>query len=183
MEYLHHVKRHNTLQTVLLWACLMIPASAFLYGVSSHVREAEKELVRANAQMLQEQERARVLRAEWAYLNNPKTLATSVKKHLAPKQIPVAAQMARLDDVSVKIALRTDPALLAASNAVKIEPAATTPAAPLLARPVAYATGSLASLHESAGARIPASAGWERKLVSALPPADLPMPAKGQPTP
>lgn len=168
-------KRHNTLKTVLIWALLMIPASALLYGTSTRVREVEKDLASTSAAMQQEADRARVLRAEWSYLNNPKQLASRAGKHLALSKAASPTQIASLRTVQEKVAYRMAAPEQNINAALAIAPATAQPlSTKVLAKPIAYQQSGLASLHDgSDSTHIPAAATWSQKIVSAFGGADL----------
>ena len=53
---------------------LVILSGAMLMDVSHRVQRAERQIARTDRAIAQEQENIRVLKAEWAYLNNPERL-------------------------------------------------------------------------------------------------------------
>ncbi len=53
---------------------LVIASGASLMGVSQNVQRVEREVSRLDRAMESEKERVRILRAEWAYLNDPSRL-------------------------------------------------------------------------------------------------------------
>lgn len=180
MQYLRHPKRRNTLQTVLLWACMMIPTSALLYGTSAHMRETEKELSAVREALAQEHEQTRVLKAEWAYLNNPKQLASRAARYLDMKKAASPAQVAELNDIPVKIAYRTPDVTPVAEQAdgmrlgmMQITPSTQPLSTHVLAKSIVYDEHTLANLHENEPVKLPAAASWSQKLVSALSSAGI----------
>ncbi|HVY12966.1 MAG TPA: hypothetical protein VHB73_05315 [Alphaproteobacteria bacterium] len=175
--------RRNTLKTILFWACLLIPASAFLYTTNAHVRGLEKEMEDTQRAIAQEKESLRVLHAEWAYLNNPERLAAEAKKHLDGAEETKAAQILSLPTLGTKLAMRGGPAspsdatgMVTIANAANAQPG-------VLAKSIAYDGSALAALHNNEDSRIPAAASWSPKMVSALGFAPSPLPLKSNSTP
>lgn len=192
MSTFPHAKRKNTLKALLIWAVLMVPASAMLYSASAHVRELQKQMAALDAQMASEKESIRVLNAEWAYLNNPELLASRAKKYLGFGTLTSSKQIARFDDLSVKIALRDAtpadaPSSAVAQNAVYPAPAvapasaenvamanpaqAPAKAAPstrMLASPIAYSSQLVDALREERNVKLPAAASWHEKVAGIL---------------
>lgn len=165
MSLLRH--RRSILKKILLWTCLLIPASAFLYSTNGHVRGLEKRLEAATAQIVAEKESLRVLRAEWAFLNSPRRLAAASEKYLDESGAPAAAQVVALNLLPSKLAPRGE--ARTAAGRLTIEPGAQ--AGPVLARPVSFSATGLSALHRDKAARLPASAGWSKKLA-ATPPSE-----------
>ncbi len=159
-----HTRRRQSLGTLLFWACMLIPASALLYGVSAKVQEQEKELASLKTQIVAEQEGARVLKAEWAYLNNPQKLAARAKTYLGFQTGTSAKQIASLNDMAVKVAYRTEvPAALTEAPATAQVADATPaprPSTRMLAKPIGYEQPLVDQLGNS-NVTIPAAAGWD----------------------
>jgi hypothetical protein len=148
----------------------MVPASALLYGTSAHVRELQKELAGLTQQSAQEKEALRVLNAEWAYLNNPQRLASRAKAYLGFKTNTSAKQIARLDDLSTKIVLRTEmpltPVMADNSPGIVIAHKEAPPVtAKLLAQPITYSARLVDDLPKNSNAKLPAAAAWSDKVV------------------
>ncbi|MBI3418996.1 MAG: hypothetical protein HY053_02540 [Proteobacteria bacterium] len=168
MSILLHPKRRNTLKTILLWAFLMIPASAFLYSTNAAVRALENEMDATAGKVAQEKESLRVLRAEWAYLNSPQRLAAEAKQHLSGTQVAEASQVLPMQSLGTRLAMRDDAPDVAdaGSGSVRIAFAPGTPAE-ILAKPIAYDGSPLAALHRGRDT-IPAAATWTQKLAGTL---------------
>lgn len=64
------------------WVILAALAAGFLYHTSFAVRDTDRALRATRAQITNELEGIRVLRAEYAYLTNPERIETLAKKHL-----------------------------------------------------------------------------------------------------
>lgn len=79
-------------QTTLLFGVLAIGLALVLFGVKYEVQDVEEELARLDQDIANERRSIHVLRAEWAYLNNPDRLRGLAKAHLdlqplAPEQL------------------------------------------------------------------------------------------------
>ncbi|NBX74388.1 MAG: hypothetical protein EBQ89_08850 [Alphaproteobacteria bacterium] len=61
-------------RTIMIWCLLALLASAFNYYTSDQSRRLQARLADAHENIAAEQERARVLQAEWAYLTTPNRL-------------------------------------------------------------------------------------------------------------
>jgi hypothetical protein len=158
-------KRRNSLQVILLWICVMIPVSALLYGTSAAVREKENQLGALHAQISAEQDSLRVLRAEWAYLNQPQKLITRAQKYLIAKKAAAPAQVLAERQIATKVAYRSNGAVYASN--MTIQPSA--PNTPhLLAKPIVYNDNVLAALHTKDDVKLPSAISWSQKLVSAF---------------
>ena len=64
------------------WVILAALAAGFLYHTSFAVRDTDRALKATRAQITEELEGIRVLRAEYAYLTNPERIEGLAKKHL-----------------------------------------------------------------------------------------------------
>ncbi len=163
-----NAKRSNSLQVLLLWICIMIPVSALLYGTSSNVREKENQLSIINAQIAAEKDSLRVLRAEWAYLNQPQKLASRAQRYLVAKKAAIPAQVLSERQIPTKVAYRAAPSVVA-SNVLQIQPSSTQQVATrLLAKPIVYDDHALAALHTQEDAKLPSAVTWSQKVVSAF---------------
>ncbi|MBB6249844.1 cell division protein FtsL [Nitrospirillum iridis] len=82
-------------KSTLVWLCLATVASGILYHTSYRVQEEQEHLSSLNRQIQQERQSIQVLRAEWAYLNDPTRLERLATEHstLRPTK---AAQMVAL---------------------------------------------------------------------------------------
>jgi hypothetical protein len=66
----------------LLWIALAGAMGYALYQLKHEVIALEGELGRLNRGIVQEQENIHVLRAEWAYINQPQRLQSLAQRHL-----------------------------------------------------------------------------------------------------
>jgi hypothetical protein len=162
-------QRRNTLKTILIWACLMIPASAFLYSTNNTARAVENEMNLTKRLMSEEKEALRVLRAEWAYLNNPQRLAAQTKQHFSGVKAMAASQVVPMKTLTTKVAMRVDaPGTEIFDNGMMRIAGPATHASPLLAKSIVYDQSLLAALHREEPTKIPSAASWTQKMVSAL---------------
>jgi hypothetical protein len=161
-------KRNNSLQVLLVWICLMIPVSAMLYGTSAAVREKENTLTNINAQIANEKDSLRVLRAEWAYLNQPQKLAQRAQHYLMAKKAAAPVQVLSERQITSKVAYRQVGSAVLANN-VQIQPSTTAANAPrLLAKPIVFDDHALAALQTQEEAKLPSAVTWSQKVVSAF---------------
>lgn len=127
----------------VFWFVLAVSSGTALFHTSQDVQDTLDETARLASATAEERESLRVLKAEWAYLNQPERLERLAAEHLdlAPM---TGSQLAGLDRVPEKgparalvsgtpapaTATGTQPASL--KNAAPIQPATTaaTPAAP-----------------------------------------------------
>jgi hypothetical protein len=162
-------QRRNTLKTILIWACLMVPASAFLYSTNNTARAVENEMNITERRMAEEKEALRVLRAEWAYLNNPQRLAAQTKQHFADAKAMAASQVVPMKKLTTKVAkLDETPADETFNNGMMRIAGSPKHAAPLLAKSIVYDHSLLVALHRDEPAKLPSAASWTQKVVSAL---------------
>ncbi|HYC04268.1 MAG TPA: hypothetical protein VED40_13300 [Azospirillaceae bacterium] len=89
-------------KSTIVWVCLATVASGILYHTSYRVQEQAERLSSINRQIVAEQEAIQVLKAEWAYLNDPARLERLVAQHTALKPVQVA-QMVTLDAIPEKL--------------------------------------------------------------------------------
>ncbi|MFN8726841.1 MAG: hypothetical protein ACK5XB_14995, partial [Rhodospirillales bacterium] len=82
----------------LLWIAIAGVMGYGLYQLKHEVMSLEAELGRVNRQIVREQENIHVLRAEWAYTNQPQRLQALAQRHLdlAPMS---PRQFGRLDNL------------------------------------------------------------------------------------
>ncbi|MGQ3045662.1 MAG: cell division protein FtsL [Niveispirillum sp.] len=88
-------------KSTIVWIAVSCAASGILYQTSYKAQEQERELNRLNRAIVTEQEAIQVLKAEWAYLNDPTRLEKLSAEHLL-LQATGAAQIARLSDLPEK---------------------------------------------------------------------------------
>ncbi|MFV3074142.1 cell division protein FtsL [Niveispirillum fermenti] len=85
-------------KSTILWIAVSCVASGVLYQTSYQAQEQERELARLNRAITVEQDSIQVLKAEWAYLNEPARLERLVSEHLL-MQPTTAQQIAALTDI------------------------------------------------------------------------------------
>lgn len=88
-------------KSTIVWIAVSCAASGILYQTSYKAQEQERELNRLNRAIVAEQEAIQVLKAEWAYLNDPTRLEKLSAEHLL-LQATGAAQIAHLSDLPAK---------------------------------------------------------------------------------
>lgn len=88
-------------KSTIVWIALACTASGILYQTSYRVQEQEERLSRLNRQIVAEQEAIQVLKAEWAYLNDPDRLEKLAAEHLV-LQPTKAEQIVSLDQIPLK---------------------------------------------------------------------------------
>ncbi|QJE72269.1 hypothetical protein HHL28_03385 [Aerophototrophica crusticola] len=94
-------------KSTIVWIGLACMASAILYQTSYEVQEQEEQLARLNRQIVAEQEAIQVLKAEWAYLNDPTRIERLVAEHMI-LQPTKSTQIVGLDAIP-----QVDPMLVA----------------------------------------------------------------------
>jgi len=77
----------------LFWLVLILLAGGTLMKISYQVDAKERELRHLNAQLAANEDGIRVLRAEWAYLNQPQRIETLSAKYLTALHPLQVAQM------------------------------------------------------------------------------------------
>lgn len=146
----------------------MIPASAFLYSTNAQVRAMENNMEATARDVAAEKESLRVLRAEWAYLNNPQRLSAATKHFLVGSQVVAANQVLPMNRVLTKIATREEAAKIAEAKNGTLTIASSAKAPAMLAKPISFDTGLLSTFHKEEKAKLPAAATWSQKMVSAV---------------
>lgn len=164
-------------RNILLCVGLLAMAAGMALTSSNNVKNQEDQLARINRDISSEQERIRVLTAEWHTLKTPERLETLTQRHLndlqpaTPKQVatlaslldplpaaaapaPVAEAVAPAEEKPVEVAAAPPtltPAEVAPEPAAVVEPK---PAAPVRAtvssRPVRQATARTAPARQTA---------------------------------
>lgn len=120
-------------KSILIWIALAGTASVVLYQTSYRVQEEAEELARLNRQIIAEQEAIQVLRAEWAFLNDPARLERLVAQHTVLSTTRVA-QIVTLDQIPEKVPGADAPGQMAPllSSAPGRKPEQARPAAPVV---------------------------------------------------
>jgi hypothetical protein len=72
------------------WLALVLIAGGTLMQISNQVDMKERELRKLNAQLMAHEDSIRVLKAEWAYLNQPQRLEKLSAKFLTLQPVQVA---------------------------------------------------------------------------------------------
>jgi cell division protein FtsL len=102
--------------TTLLWVVLLVIAGGTVMRVSYQVRHVEQHLSELNRDTRVEQDRLRVLNAEWDTLNDPQRIDTLAKRYLTLEATPIARVVA-FDAVPMKLSDDQIAKLAAASPA------------------------------------------------------------------
>lgn len=76
--------------TYVMGAVLLAVLAFAVFQVEYYVQGLETELEQAKKQLSEDRETIHVLRAEWAYLNQPERLRDMVAKHLHMETVNVA---------------------------------------------------------------------------------------------
>jgi cell division protein FtsL len=119
--------------TTLLWIALLVIAGGTVMHVSYQVRQVEQHLSQLNRDTRQEQDKLRILSAEWDTLNDPHRIDELSKRYLTLEPTPIA-RVVSLDQLPMKlsddqIAKLTVPAKTAKATAAKATAAAPATAA------------------------------------------------------
>jgi cell division protein FtsL len=88
--------------TTLLWVALLVVAGGTVMHVSYQVRHVEQRLSELNRSTRLEQDKLRILGAEWDTLNDPQRIDELSKRHLTLEPTPIARVVA-LDAVPLKL--------------------------------------------------------------------------------
>lgn len=121
----------------LIWFALACLASAILYHTSYQVQSEAERLANLRRQIGQQQQSIQVLKAEWAYLNDPKRIERLAAEHTGLKPIK-GTQIASFDALPA----RPDQPFQAPATLLAQAPAATPAATPAVAKPAALAAAT-----------------------------------------
>ena len=88
--------------TTLLWVALLVIAGGTVMHVSYQVRHVEQRLSELNRDTRLEQDKLRILSAEWDTLNDPQRIDELAKRHLTLESTPIARVVA-LDAIPLKL--------------------------------------------------------------------------------
>ena len=88
--------------TTLLWVALLMVAGGTVMHVSYQVRQVERHLSQLNRDTRQEQDKLRILSAEWNTLNDPHRIDDLSKRYLTLEPTPIA-RVVSLDQVPMKL--------------------------------------------------------------------------------
>jgi hypothetical protein len=137
-------------RNILLCVGLLAMAAGMALTSSNNVKNQEDQLAQINRDISSEQERIRVLTAEWHTLKTPERLETLTQRHLNDLQPATPKQVATLASLLDPLPAAAAPAPVAEAAAV-VEPK---PAAPVRAtvssRPVRQATARTAPARQTA---------------------------------
>lgn len=117
----------------VVWIGLVTIAAGVVLHMSMQTRAQQDRLAEVNEQIQSEQERIRVLTAEWYSLRNPDRLEALAHRHLDGYAAIKPLQMATLTDVP-------DPLPMAATPAAPVAVAAAKPATPAVQQTASVAT-------------------------------------------
>jgi hypothetical protein len=142
--------------TTLLWVVLLVIAGGTVMHVSYQVRHVEKHLSELNRDTRSEQDKLRILSAEWDTLNDPQRIDTLSKRYLTLEATPIARVIALdaiplkpSDDQLAKLAAATPSkggkTLASQSASKKPEVLAKAPATQAVTRPAQAAVSVVAS--------------------------------------
>lgn len=101
----------------LFWLALILIAGATLMQISYQVDMKERELRKLTAQLITHEDSIRVLKAEWAYLNQPQRLEKLSAKYLALQPVQVAQLQRELPAVQLATA---KPAAIPSGSIIKV---------------------------------------------------------------
>jgi hypothetical protein len=113
----------------ILWGCVAAGIGVGLFFLKHEVKEQEARLASLNQEIRRNQEAIHVLKAEWAYLNDPARLRQLSERHLGLKPMQ-PSQIATLDGrehapaamAAAKSAQPTQPAAVAKAETAKPAP-------------------------------------------------------------
>ena len=88
--------------TTLLWVALLMVAGGTVMHVSYQVRQVERHLSQLNRDTRQEQDKLRILSAEWDTLNDPHRIDELSKRYLSLEPTPIG-RVVSLDQIPMKL--------------------------------------------------------------------------------
>lgn len=77
-------------RSTIIWTVLLVAVATGLYVLKNRVQDLEDRLQRLDREIVAEQETIHVLKAEWAYLNQPARLEDLARRHLG--MVPLSAE-------------------------------------------------------------------------------------------
>lgn len=101
----------------LFWLALVLLAGGTLMKISYQVDAKERELRKMNSQLAAHQDSIRVLRAEWAYLNQPQRLEKLSAKFLTLQPVQTAQLQGTLPGVQLATVV---PKMLPANGVIRV---------------------------------------------------------------
>lgn len=150
----------------------VIGCATFLFSTSQRVQQEESHLSALRADLAQERQSARVLRAEWDYLNRPDRLETLARQYLNLTPPESGALLSSLEDL--KALPEEDPPAPAEKLGVRPGAREAVAEAPLIPTSGPVPAAALAAVSPAAG--VPAAVA----VVSSSMPTDIPAQASTQ---
>jgi cell division protein FtsL len=91
--------------SAFLWCVVALVMAVVVFQIKYKVQELETHLAAANADILSEQEKIQVLRAEWSYLNRPARISELAQRYLktGPDGQPATLAAAQLDAIPLQL--------------------------------------------------------------------------------
>ncbi len=77
-------------RSTVFWTMLLVAVATGLYVLKNRVQDLDDRLQRLNREIVAEQEAIHILKAEWAFLNQPARLDDLARRHLG--LVPEAAK-------------------------------------------------------------------------------------------
>ena len=102
-------------KTHMIWLALTVVSSGALFHTSYRVQELNETLGRINREIIREQEAIQVLKAEWAYLNEPARLERLVREYTALAPTEAVQLAASVEEIPMRDPAVDGPALVAAT--------------------------------------------------------------------
>jgi hypothetical protein len=146
---------------IVFWLGLVLAAGFTTFKVKYAVQDIEDELGRARRQTIAEQQEARVLTAEWTYLNQPERLADLNRRFLGLTAISARQLQRSIEEIPLRV-----PATPPATPSDALVEASPPPAAPQEA--AAPPPGSPVALDSA-----PAVTGTPHQADAASPPDEV----------
>ncbi len=112
---------------------MVIGSGGVLMNISQHVQRAEREIKIYDREIAVQEEAIRVLKAEWAYLNNPLRLELLASKGLdlaSPEAVNIISDMSTLSTIT------------SSSSSSSVFVPSNTPKRPSLRRDISYVPSS-----------------------------------------
>lgn len=163
--------------TVPFFLGVVVGCATFLFSTSQKVQQAEDHLAALRADLAQERQSARVLRAEWDYLNRPDRLEALARQYLDLQPPASDALLASLDDL--KVLPEEDPPAPAEKIGARPGSRVAVADAPLIPPPIATkASPAPAARAVSGKAALPAKPEEKAVVFSANTPVPPPTPVQ-----
>ncbi len=141
--------------TAPLFIGTVIGCATFLFSTSQRVQQEENHLSALRAELVQEQQSTRVLRAEWDYLNRPDRLETLARQYLNLTPPESGALLSSLEDL--KALPEEDPPAPAEKLGIRPGARETVAEAPLIPSSGSVPAAALAAVSPAAGVPVASS--------------------------